>query len=73
MAVIANKESIKITSEKGNAILVSESDWNSIQETMYLLSIPNMKESILKSEKELLEECKSLEKIGWNLDNIKAL
>ena len=34
-----------IVSKKGNAVLVSESDWNAIQETVYLNSIPGMVES----------------------------
>ncbi|MBQ7155641.1 MAG: type II toxin-antitoxin system Phd/YefM family antitoxin [Synergistaceae bacterium] len=37
-----------------NAVLVSEEDWNSIQETMYLYSIPGMVESIIEAGKEPL-------------------
>jgi prevent-host-death family protein len=39
-------EPIHITSKRGNAVLLSEDDWNAIQETLYLLSIPGMRESI---------------------------
>lgn len=39
-------EPILITGKKGNAVLVSEEDWRSIEETLYLLSIPGMRESI---------------------------
>ena len=39
-------EPIVITGKRGNAVLVSEEDWNSIAETLHLLSIPGMKESI---------------------------
>lgn len=35
-----------IVSKKGNAVLVSENDWNAIQETIYLNAIPGMVESI---------------------------
>ena len=42
---------IHITSKKGGAVLVSEEDWSSIQETLYLLSIPGMRESIKKGLK----------------------
>ncbi len=35
-----------IVGNKSNAVLISEEDWESIQETLYLLSIPNMRESI---------------------------
>ncbi len=41
-------EPIQITGKKSNAILVSEEDWRSIQETIYLLSIPGMRESIIE-------------------------
>lgn len=39
-------EPILITGKKGNAVLVSEDDWRAIEETLYLLSIPGMRESI---------------------------
>jgi antitoxin YefM len=39
-------EPIVITGKRGNAVLVSEDDWRSIQETIYLLNIPGMRESI---------------------------
>lgn len=39
-------EPIAITGKRANAVLVSESDWNAMQETLYLLSIKGMRESI---------------------------
>lgn len=42
----ASHEPVQITGKRGNAILISEEDWRSIQETLYLLSIPGMRESI---------------------------
>ncbi|MBQ3646681.1 MAG: type II toxin-antitoxin system Phd/YefM family antitoxin [Synergistaceae bacterium] len=41
-----------------NAVLISEDDWNSLQETLYLYSIPGMVESIIEARKEPLSECK---------------
>ena len=41
-------EPIQIMGKKSNAILVSEEDWRSIQETLYLLSIPGMRETIIE-------------------------
>jgi len=38
-------------------ILVSEADWRSIQETLYLVSIPDMRESIFAGIAEPIEEC----------------
>lgn len=48
---------IVITGKRGNAVLVSEEDWNSISETLHLLSIPGMRESITEGMKESMEDC----------------
>ena len=37
---------VVISVKRANAVLISEEDWSSIQETLYLLAIPNMRESI---------------------------
>jgi prevent-host-death family protein len=50
-------EPIQITGKRGNAILVSEADWRSIQETLYLVGIPGMRESILDGIAEPIEVC----------------
>jgi len=42
----ASHEPIAITGKRANAVLVSEGDWNAMQETLYLLSIKGMRESI---------------------------
>ena len=41
-------EPVQITGKRSNAVLISEEDWRSIQETLYLVSIPGMRESIRK-------------------------
>ena len=46
-----------ITGKRGNAVLVSEEDWNAISETVYLLSVPGMRESIKEGMKQDLSEC----------------
>jgi antitoxin YefM len=48
---------IVITGKRHNAVLVSESDWNAINETLYLLSIPGMRESIREGLAEDVDEC----------------
>lgn len=48
---------IVITGKRNNAVLVSESDWNAISETLYLLSVPGMRESIREGLAEELSEC----------------
>ncbi len=59
----ASHEPIQITGKRSNAVLVTEEDWRSIQETLYLLSIPGMRDSIRKGMKEPLS--KSSTKPGW--------
>jgi len=56
-------EPIQIKGKRGNAILISEEDWRSIEETLYLVSIPGMRESIIKGMKEPLD--KSTSEIKW--------
>lgn len=49
--VAKSHEPVQITGKRKNAMLVSEEDWNAIQETLYLTSIPGMRESIIKGMK----------------------
>ncbi|HLG17374.1 MAG TPA: type II toxin-antitoxin system Phd/YefM family antitoxin [Blastocatellia bacterium] len=53
----SSHEPIQITSESLSGVLVSEDDWRSIQETLYLLSIPGMRESIREGITTPIEEC----------------
>ncbi len=50
-------EPILITGQRHNAILVSQEDWNAIQETLYLLSVPGMRESLHEGMNTPIEEC----------------
>ncbi len=54
---IDNNQPILLKGETGNAVLISESEWNAIQETLYLTSIPNMVESIKEGGETPLSEC----------------
>ncbi len=46
-----------ITGKRGNAVLVSEEDWNAISETLHLLSVPGMRESIKEGMEQDPSEC----------------
>lgn len=46
--VARSHEPVRITGKRGNAVLVSDEDWRAVQETLYLVSIPGMRESILE-------------------------
>lgn len=52
-------EPITITGKRGNAVLIAEQDWNAINETLFLLSIPGMRESIREGMETNLEDCES--------------
>ena len=56
-------EPVQITGKKANAVLVAEEDWRAVQETLYLLSIPGMRESIREGLEMPLEE--TSEEPGW--------
>ncbi len=56
-------EPIQITGKRSNAVLVSEDDWRSIQETLYLVSIPGMRDSIRMGMAESLN--KAAKNPGW--------
>jgi antitoxin YefM len=53
-------EPIQITGKRHNAVLISEEDWRSIKETLYLLSIPGMRESIQKGIKTPISKCSKI-------------
>ena len=61
--VVSSHKPVTITGKRANAILISEEDWNAIQETLYLLNIPGMRESIVEGMDTPVEECK--EDIDW--------
>ena len=48
----ASHEPVVITGKRGNAVLLAEDDWNAINETLHLLSVPGMRESILEGMQE---------------------
>jgi antitoxin YefM len=49
-------EPVVITGKRGNAVLLAEDDWTAINETLYLLSVPGMRESIIEGMQENLDE-----------------
>ncbi|MBT4498126.1 MAG: type II toxin-antitoxin system Phd/YefM family antitoxin [Gemmatimonadetes bacterium] len=61
--VAETREPVHITGRRGSAVLVSEDDWRSIQETLHLLSIPGMRESIIDGMKTSVEAC--AEELDW--------
>ena len=61
-----NSTPVTITNARGkNGILIGEDDWNAIQETLYLNSIPGMTESLLIAKEAPLSDFVSEEEAGW--------
>jgi antitoxin YefM len=56
-------EPITVTGKRHNAVLISEDDWRAIEETLYLLSIPGMRESIRRGMRIPLS--KTSKRPGW--------
>ena len=62
-SVSQSHQPIVISGQHGNVVLLSESDWASVQETLYLLSVPGMRESIQAGMTTPIEDCDR--KLGW--------
>jgi antitoxin YefM len=59
----AAHEPLLITGPRSNAVLVGEEDWNSVQETLYLLAMPGMRESIREGLETPIGKCSK--EPGW--------
>jgi len=59
----SSHEPVVIKGKRSSAVLISEDDWRSVQETLYLLSVPGMRESIREGLATPVEECSS--EPGW--------
>ena len=58
-----NHELVVITGKRGNAVLLAEDDWNAINETLHLLSVPGMRESILEGMQESIDSAAT--ELNW--------
>lgn len=56
-AVSQSHQPIVIAGQSSNAVLLSEADWTAVQETLYLLSVPGMRESIREGLATPIKEC----------------
>ncbi|MCK5785933.1 MAG: type II toxin-antitoxin system Phd/YefM family antitoxin [Candidatus Sabulitectum sp.] len=61
--VALSHEPVQIAGKRNSAVLVSEEDWRAIRETLFLLGIPEMRESIREGMNIPLEEC--AERLDW--------
>jgi len=56
-------EPVLISGKRASAVLIAEDDWRAIQETLHLLSIPGMRESIREELATSLDDC--TERLTW--------
>lgn len=55
--IVVSHQVVQIKGRTGSVVMLSESDWNSIQETLYLDSIPGMTDSIIEGMQANRKEC----------------
>ena len=60
-----DSETVSISTKRGNAVIISEDDYNAMMETMYLTSIPGMAKSILDASEEPLNQGVPLDEVEW--------
>ena len=58
-------EPINISTKNGNAVVLSEEDYNSLMETVYIMSVPGLKDEILKRANDEENEFASEEEVEW--------
>ena len=63
-AVVYN-DVISVSTKNGSAVVMSEEDYNSLMDTLYLCSIPGMRESILEGADTPLEKCPPEGEVPW--------
>lgn len=62
---IKYNEPVNVSTKDGNAVILSEDDYNSMMETLYLASIPGMQEKIIDGLNTQIEECVPEDKVVW--------
>lgn len=62
---IKHNEPIHISTKNGNAVVLSEEDYNNLIETLYISSIPGLKEDIKQGLQEPLEDCINEDEVEW--------
>ena len=62
---IDNSEIVNINTRNGNVLLISEEDYNSLVETLYLSADPEYKRSLIEGKNTRLEDCVDEEDLNW--------
>lgn len=62
---IKYNEPVNISTKDGNAVIISEEDYNGLMETLYLNSIPGMREKIIDGMNTPIEDCIPENEVDW--------
>ncbi len=62
---IKYNEPVNISTKAGNAVIISEEDYNGLMETVYLSSIPQLREQIIEGLHTPLDECLPENEVHW--------
>ncbi len=62
---IKYNEPVNISTKDGNAVIISEDDYNGLMETLYLSSIPGLKDKIVEGMKTSVDNCLPEDEVEW--------
>ena len=62
---IKYNEPVNISTKDGNAVIISEEDYNSLMDTLYLYSLPEQREKIIEGLNIPIEECLTENEVEW--------
>ncbi|MDE6595674.1 MAG: type II toxin-antitoxin system Phd/YefM family antitoxin [Oscillospiraceae bacterium] len=62
---IRYNQPVNISTKDGNAVIISEADYQNLIETLYITSIPQMKEKIADGLATPLSECIPESEVKW--------
>ena len=58
-------EPVNVSTKDGNAVIISEEDYNGLMETLYISTSPNMKEKIIEGLNTPISECVAEDEVEW--------
>ncbi len=58
-------EPVNISTKDGNAVIISEEDYNGLMETLFITSIPQMEDKIIEGLNTPLEDCVDEDEVEW--------
>jgi antitoxin YefM len=64
-ATIKYNEPVNVTTKDGNVIVLSEADYNGLIETLYLSSVPGMKDKLIDGMNTSIEDCVDESEVQW--------